>query len=182
MNINQPSIFFADVVSVNQRERSAVHGSGGGGITYEGTGFTTPITVRTTHKQWVEVWVKWPDEREDRLDFRGVDLLVREGHKLALLMSGNQIWAVRNFSTGATTTFISPERLVEPRKKFGLKRIIGCYFLMAFGLSLAGYMFPGQGDFAAEWMVISNVIALVGGVVLSVYVDRKYKRKWDLET
>jgi hypothetical protein len=186
MNIEPPFVIGVEVVSVNQRERATVCGSGGGGFSYKGTGFTVPVNVQTTHQKWMEVWVKRTDGREDRLDFSGVNLLVREGHKLALLMSGSQIWAVRNFSTGITTILVGPEALVGPRIRFGLRWLLSRWFLICIGgavigsvlLSLTGQSRAGP---VAELVDILTEIALMGCLVFAVRSSRKSKKKWRSE-
>jgi len=186
MNFEPPFVIGVEVVSVNQRERATVRGSGGGGFSYKGTGFTVPVNVQTTHQKWLEVWVRRTDGREDRLDFSGVNLLVREGHKLALLMSSNQIWAVRNFSTGVTTTFVGPKHLVEPRKLFGLKWLLPRFALICLaGAVLGSVLLSLIGQ--SESRLVSDLIdfitgtALVGYLVYAVRCSHRSKKNWDSE-
>ncbi len=174
MNIKPRLVTGVEVIGVNRRERSTVRSSGGGGFTYKGTGFTTPVNVSTTHKQWLEVWVKWPDGREDRLDFSGVDLLVREGHKLALLMRGNQIWAVKNFSTGITTPFVNAEQLVKPRMQFTAGWLAVRLWMASIIVFIFSHIF-------GNWVSTVGVIAIIGGVVVLTGYSLKSKKRWNSE-
>jgi hypothetical protein len=179
MNIEPSFVTDVEVVSVNQRERSTVHSStfGGGGLTYKGTGFNVPVNVQTTHESWLEVWVRCPDGTEDRLTFSDENLPVREGHRLAVLLSSTDIWAVKNFSTGVTTRFVGAENLVKPMKRFSAGWLIPRLWLLVFGVFIVGNV---AGLRATS---IGNLVSLttIGCCAFPVYFTLKSKKRWKSE-
>jgi hypothetical protein len=196
MQSEPPFVTVVDVVKVDQKERSTVHSSnfGGGGLVYKGSGFTIPVNIHTTHESWLEVWVRFSDGMEDRLTFNS-NMLVREGHTLAMLMCRDQIWAIKNFTTGVTTTLIDAERMVGPNKPpFSWKRlgkllllIVICPAILFTGLivgCLANEFFgkPGQED---HWMNVTTAVSIVTMVVFGFLWTDKIKsgvdRKWAAE-
>jgi hypothetical protein len=188
MQPESPFVTVVDVVKVDQRERSTVHSSdfGGGGLVYKGTGFTIPVNVHTTHESWLEVWVRFSDGMEDRLNFNS-NMLVREGHTLAMLMCRGQIWAIKNFSTGITTTYIRAQDLVEPLKqplwRMLIPMLVFPVTLVAGAMvgALIGAIFALNNVFLGVWTGMSFVAGLVGSRLLVDRVERETKAKWSLK-
>ena len=163
MPIEPPLVVVVQVLAVNQQTETTVTGTGGGGFTYQGTGFTVPLNVQTQHEHWSEVWVRRPDGTEDRLDFSGVDFPVRRGHRLALLMSGSEIWAAKNFTLGRTTSLVDADHLTGHAPS-GLK-LLGNVAATFYGLLLLhGFILgwrPALGETpAAEFIAVALILGL----------------------
>jgi hypothetical protein len=101
-------------------------------------------------------------------------------------MSGNQIWAAKNFSTGVTTTFARAEHLVERRKRFGLRWVISRYFMIYFVSVLIVGVFltlvgQGESSLLIDCIGFLSGIVFAGCLVFAVHFSRKSKKKWNLE-
>lgn len=179
MNLETPFVVGVEVLKVETRERSNVHGGGGGGFSYKGTGFTLPVDIRTSHERHTEVWVKLEDGTEDRLDFAGIDFLVREGHTLALLLGGTEIWAIKNFATNTTTRFVAAEHFLPPKKEFSL-RWLGPLFIGAcivIGAPVGAVVdMVGWSDKAKNWAAAGA--ALLGALAAYAWLSSKAEAKW----
>lgn len=192
MQSETPFVTVVDVVKVDQRERSTVHSSNfaGGGLVYKGTGFTIPVNIQTTHESWLEVWVRFSDGMEDRLIFAS-NMLVREGHTLAMLMHRSKIWAIKNFSTGVTTTYIRAQDFVEPTIKQPLWRMLIPFLVVpvttAAGIltgTLIAAIFRLNNSFNSFMNVWVGLCFVAGGVaswLLVGRVERKAKSEWSLK-
>ena len=69
-----PFIAWCTVLETASHIRSSVVGGGGGGFSYEGTGFSHVSPVETVHEKLREFWVRYDNGVEDRLDFRNIDV------------------------------------------------------------------------------------------------------------
>jgi len=164
-----------------------VEGLGGGGFTYRGTGFAVPMTIETVHEKLLEVWVAFSDGHEDRLDFGGIDLPIREGHNVALLMSGRSIWAVRNLSTGMTNTFVSVEQLSGPQPRFNRYGLILTIVVISFATTAVGnavwnLLGLGATSVAQNWWDISTGLGIVVGPLIFLPYHSRRKRAWALRS
>ena len=73
------------VASAAKRLETKVEGSGGGGSSYQGTGYTAPVNISSSTTTHDEVYVVDENGQEHVLRLQNWDLSVREGHKLTVV-------------------------------------------------------------------------------------------------
>lgn len=184
-----PLIAWCTVLETTSQTRSSVVGGGGGGLSYEGTGFAHVSPVETVHESLRELWVRYDNGVEDRLDFRNIDVPARAGHRLALLLCGKRILAVRNLSTGLRTMTVSGADYAGSKPTMGCGTIVAWSVLAAIGLifaaQYAGPLFARWSDAPALqdptntfFLVCNPVTALCGGLAGNVAFHRWHLRQY----
>ncbi len=189
-----PFIAWCTVLETSAHDRASVVGGGGGGFSYEGTGFTHVNSIRTVHEQLSEFWVRYDNGNEDRLNFRNIDVPARAGHRLALLFRGNNILAVRNANTGLRTNIVGGADYAGPKPSLGCSSILAWSAIAAVALLFAAFKLSpylatiGAGTalqtegnaFFAIWNPISVLLAgVAANVVFHRWCMRRYRVRFD---
>lgn len=96
------------VVGASKHLETKVHGSGGGGGSYQGTGYTAPVHISSTTTTHDQIFLQASDGSEHALKLQNWDLACRESHELIATWmmkkgakSGPYV-AIRNMTTGST--------------------------------------------------------------------------------
>ena len=189
-----PLIAWCTVLESSSHTRSSVVGGGGAGLSYEGTGFSHVAPVETVHESFRELWVRYDNGVEDRLDFRNIDVPARGGHRLALLLQDKSILAVRNLSTGLRTVTVTPETYAGTRPSMGCATILAWTLLAGIGLVFAVLHLgphlstwsaaPALQDSTNTFLLVCNPItAFVVGLVFNSLFHRwnlgRYRARHD---
>ena len=96
------------VVGASKHLETKVHGSGGGGGTYQGTGYNAPVHISSTTTTHDQIFLQCDDGTEHALKLQNWDLACRESHEMVATWmtkkggKGGPYVAIRNVSTGST--------------------------------------------------------------------------------
>jgi len=96
------------VVGASKHLETKVHGSGGGGGTYNGSGFTAPVHISSTTTTHDQIFLVDGSGTEHALRLQNWDLACRESHEMIatwIKKKGAQqgpYVAIRNITTGST--------------------------------------------------------------------------------
>ena len=77
--------FSGEILEANKQRETQVHGSGGGGATYKGTGGTAPVNVYSTTTIHNEFFVLDRSGQEHSVSLANWNLNLRNGHDIQLI-------------------------------------------------------------------------------------------------
>ena len=181
-----------EVITATTRENSIVSGGGGGGyVSSSATStrlYVDPVHISTSIQRTSEIWGKQPNGQESRFLIPGADLPIRQGHKLALLVGNGAVWAVRNFSTGATNWMVDASAFSgsKPRQVSGpLAAAVGivtaiCSWAIYNIPSWLSPFGPSHRDAYHTLCLITGYMAmgLVGALVFWFNRRKHYNKQW----
>ena len=180
-----------DVTSFTYREVPIVSCSGGGGSVSGGSGlFGTeyhvkfnPVDITTNLQCESEIWGRKQDGHEVRFRIPGVNLPVREGHKIVFLQADGRVMAVKNYTTG-NTTVVSIESIIGPRPRMAttINTVLGCGIVASICAMLGTNWYMGlsyhSGDDTLAWCIVMAIVWMPLGCLAAIlYSYSRHKKK-----
>jgi len=109
--------FTGKVMSTSKNMETKVHGGGGGGYSYQGTGGSAPVRISSTTVVHDQLFIQTKDGEERALQLQDFDLAVREGNIVTAMWgipegkNEGPYYAVINHST--RSQFVSDKKVRE---------------------------------------------------------------------
>ncbi len=160
--------FTGKVASATKNMETKVSGSGGGGGSYQGTGYNAPVRITSTTIVHDQLFIVDKEGQEQALQLQGFNLACREGNIVTASWAVQEgaeegpYFAITNHSTNQQ--FIN-EAVVKKIVSFGTKKgnvLSGCLILLAiFAVVIyLGIKFPIVFIAAIGYVVYFNFVTL----------------------
>lgn len=150
--------FTGKVVSATKNMETRVSGSGGGGYSYQGTGYSSSVNITSTTVVHDQVFIQSRDGEEKAFQLQGFDLAVREGNILTVAVAmiegkSDAVYAVAATNHTTRTNYVKDSAvkevarecvsLLDFRKNISMKGLVGVGLLAipTSGLGLFAYPF-----------------------------------------
>jgi hypothetical protein len=131
------------VANTSKNLETRVHGGGGGGSTYQGTGYAAPVTISSTTTVHDQIFLIDSEGKEHSFQLADFDIACREGNELTVIWSikqGNKTGeyiVVHNQTTSKTFFNIGAlRRMFKPPWYFLLGAIILCFVVLSGGTAV----------------------------------------------
>ncbi|MCC6542142.1 MAG: hypothetical protein IT225_07965 [Flavobacteriales bacterium] len=143
--------FTGKVMSTSKNMETKVHGGGGGGYSYQGTGGSAPVRISSTTVVHDQLFIQTKDGEERALQLQDFDLAVREGNIVTAMWgipegkNEGPYYAVINHST--RSQFVSDKKVrdivqVCTRPINIDNNALGCLLLIGIAVTLAVIWWP----------------------------------------
>lgn len=143
--------FTGKVMSAQKNMETKVHGGGGGGYSYQGTGGTAPVRISSTTVVHDQVFLQSRDGQEIALQLQDFDLAVREGNIVTAMWvipegkNEGPYFAIINHTTKAR--FVKDAKVRDIVQKCNRpididNNVLGCLLLVGIAVVLAVIWWP----------------------------------------
>lgn len=143
--------FTGKVVGTSKNMETKVHGGGGGGYSYRGTGGSAPVRISSTTVVHDQLFIQSKEGEEKALQLQDFDLAVREGNIVTAMWGipeGKQegpYFAIYNHSTKGQ--FISDKKIRDIVQRCTRpididNNVLGCLLLVFIAVGLAVIWWP----------------------------------------
>lgn len=137
--------FYGEVVDTSKQRETQIHGAGGGGASYQGTGGTAPINISSTTVVHDQFFIVNEEGKELDVNLSNWNVSLRAGHKVQML------WVIP--SNAKEGPFVRLNNLSLGKAQHNddaLKRVAKSHYIMLLWLSfliagIAGYMSSSIG-------------------------------------
>jgi len=166
------------VVGKDKQMETRVHGGGGGGATYQGTGGTAPISISSTSTIHDKVYLDTGNGKEAVIEVQDWDIACREGHRMTVVWvigqgknSGPYVGFANHTTDELFVSKLSLERLLT-----GLASMnIGSGGLIAFAFAAGGIGWFIGAPFGESVGSVTAVLGFIGFFILKFYLTAKVK-------
>jgi len=117
-----PYVLVGTVLDASAQERAHVSG-GGSRRAWNNELVIDP--VNTSHEKTTMFWVRSDDGLDVRAEIKRADIPLRAGHRVAVLLWGSRVLAVRNANTGKRDNVLGARDLVRKAPSFGFAAVYG---------------------------------------------------------
>jgi len=161
--------FRGKVAGTSKNLETRVHGGGGGGSTYRGTGYTAPVHISSTTVVHDQLFLVGDDGKEKAFHLQDFDINCREGHFVAVLSAaksgakaGEYVVVANGTTDQVSFSDKALRRLLGPS---GLLVLLGLVASPIVFMSGCAASLLGRSTGLVGWGLLGALLAVVGPIV-----------------
>lgn len=150
------------VTNAGKNMETRVHGGGGGGFTYQGTGGSAPVSISSTTVIHDQIFVEDASGQEHAFQLQGFNVACREGNAISV------IWAIKKgnkkgpyiavYNRSTSQAYFNNAELNKMFRYPGWYVLIGIVLCLFLGKAI-GILYAGLIVIPIVWFVLGSMAA-----------------------